>query len=86
MLRREPRRPAEHQLAARETRTPSTLEGCEDAPDGVGRSWYYEAEGSWNLLGTDENAPREEHSAQDSAEGRLRMVAGGGFEPPTFGL
>jgi hypothetical protein len=35
---------------------------------------------------TDENAPREEPLAQDSNEGRLRMVAGVGFEPTTFGL
>jgi hypothetical protein len=38
--------------------------------------WYYVADGKWSLLGTDENAPREEHLAQDSDEGRLRMVAG----------
>jgi hypothetical protein len=54
---------------------------------GDGRKWHYEAEGSWNLLGTDENAPHaEEQIAQDSGEGRLRMVAGVGFEPTTFGL
>jgi hypothetical protein len=50
------------------------------------RGWYYEAKGAWNLLGRDENAPREERLAQDSDEGQIRMVAGGGFEPPTFGL
>jgi hypothetical protein len=50
------------------------------------RGWYYEAEGAWNLLGRDEKAPREEPMAQDSDEGRLRMVAGAGFEPATFGL
>ncbi len=51
------------------------------------RQWHYEVEGSWNLLGTDENAPHaEERLAQDSGEGRLRMVAGVGFEPTTFGL
>ncbi len=50
------------------------------------RGWYYEAEGTWNLLGRDENAPREETIAQDSNEGQLRMVAGAGFEPATFGL
>ena len=51
-----------------------------------GRGWYYEAEGSWNLLGTDEKSPHEEPAAQDSNEGHLRMVAGAGFEPATFGL
>ena len=34
----------------------------------------------------DENASREEHPAQDSNERQLRMVAGEGFEPSTFGL
>jgi len=37
-------------------------------------------------LGRDENAPREEPAAQDSDEGQIRMVAGAGFEPATFGL
>ena len=55
-------------------------------PVGDGREWHYEAEGSWNLLGIDKNAPQEEQRAQDSAEGHLRMVAGAGFEPATFGL
>ena len=53
---------------------------------GGGGEWHYEAEGSWSLLGTDKNAPREEQVAQDSDEGRLRLVAGAGFEPATFGL
>lgn len=51
-----------------------------------GRGWFYEAEGSWNLLGRDENAPQEEQAAQDSDEGRLWMVAGAGFGPATIGL
>jgi site-specific DNA recombinase len=55
-------------------------------PVGNGRKWHYEAEGTWNLLGADNAAPREEHSAQDSGEGRLRMVAGARFELATFGL
>ena len=56
-------------------------------PVGDGRKWQYEAEGSWNLVGTDNNAPHtEELIALDSSEGRLRMVAGVGFEPTTFGL
>jgi hypothetical protein len=48
--------------------------------------WHYAAEGSWRLLGKDKNTPREEQAAQDSNEGRLRLVAGAGFEPATFGL
>jgi hypothetical protein len=50
------------------------------------RVWYCEAEGSWNLLSTDKKSPHEESKAQDSTEGLLRMVAGAGFEPATFGL
>ena len=52
----------------------------------ISRGWFYEAKGVWNLLGTDENAPRKEPVAQDSNKGQLRMVAGAGFEPATFGL
>jgi hypothetical protein len=55
-------------------------------PVGDGGEWHYEVEGSWNLLGTDKNTPQEEQAAQDSDEGRLRLVAGAGFEPATFGL
>ena len=44
--------------------------------------WYYIAEGTWNLLGTDPLAP----IFGVPADRRIRMVAGGGFEPPTFGL
>ena len=55
-------------------------------PVGNGREWHYEAEGAWNLLGEDKSAPREEQAAQNSDEGHLRMVAGAGFEPATFGL
>src|ERR1039458_8973926 len=35
-------------------------------PVGNGYEWHYEAEGSWNLLGTDKNTPQEEQAAQDS--------------------
>jgi site-specific DNA recombinase len=35
---------------------------------------YYTCQGDWNLLGT------------LRGQGNVRMVAGGGFEPPTFGL
>jgi hypothetical protein len=48
--------------------------------------WYNEAQGSWNLIGTDEKSPHEEPAAQDSDEGRIELVAGAGFEPATFGL
>jgi site-specific DNA recombinase len=51
-------------------------------PSVDGESWHYIAEGTWDLLGTDPLAPK----VRGSEEGRIRMVAGGGFEPPTFGL
>jgi hypothetical protein len=47
-----------------------------------GEGWYYIAEGTWDLLGTDPLAP----DMRVREEGRIRMVAGGGFEPPIFGL
>jgi DNA repair exonuclease SbcCD ATPase subunit len=46
-------------------------------PQGEGRKGHYVAEGEWNLLGGYQ---------QDSREKRVRMVAGEGFEPSTFGL
>jgi DNA invertase Pin-like site-specific DNA recombinase len=51
-------------------------------PQGQGREGYYIASGDWDLLGGYE----EEVGVQAVAEKRVRMVAGGGFEPPTFGL
>ena len=51
-------------------------------PTEDGEGWYYIAEGTWDLLGTDPRAP----IFGVPADGRIRMVAGGGFEPPTFGL
>jgi hypothetical protein len=51
-------------------------------PSEDGEGWYYIAEGTWDLLGTDPLAP----DMRVREEGRIRMVAGGGFEPPTFGL
>ena len=51
-------------------------------PSEDGEGWYYIAEGAWDLLGTDPLAP----DMRVCEEGRIRMVAGGGFEPPTFGL
>ena len=41
---------------------------------------HYVAEGAWDLVG------KEEGPAHNSAPVSIRMVAGGGFEPPTFGL
>jgi hypothetical protein len=41
---------------------------------------HYVAEGSWDLVGK-ETGPHHE-----AAPLSIRMVAGGGFEPPTFGL
>jgi hypothetical protein len=43
-------------------------------PAGSGGQQHYTCQGDWNLLGTLTSA------------GDVRMVAGGGFEPPTFGL
>ena len=43
-------------------------------PESANGAQYYACQGEWNLLGT----PR--------STGDVRMVAGGGFEPPTFGL
>jgi len=51
-------------------------------PTEDGEGWYYIAEGTWDLLGTDPYAPI--YGVPE--DGRIRMVAGGGFEPPTFGL
>ena len=41
---------------------------------------HYLAEGAWDLVG------KEEGPAHNAAPLSIRMVAGGGFEPPTFGL
>jgi DNA invertase Pin-like site-specific DNA recombinase len=51
-------------------------------PSMDGEGWYYIAEGAWDLLGTDPLAPH----VRVCEEGRIRMVAGGGFEPPIYGL
>jgi site-specific DNA recombinase len=48
-------------------------------PQGEGKESHYAAAGEWNLLGG-----YAEHICNQ--EKRVRMVAGGGFEPPTFGL
>jgi site-specific DNA recombinase len=45
-------------------------------PQTTGKKGYYTAEGNWDLLG----------GYADGGEKPARMVAGGGFEPPTFGL
>ena len=46
-------------------------------PIGEGKSAHYEAEGTWDLLGG---------YPTDGGKKRVPLVAGGGFEPPTFGL
>jgi hypothetical protein len=51
-------------------------------PRGEGRKGHYIASGNWNLLG----GYAEGAGVQTVVEKRVRMVAGGGFEPPTFGL
>ena len=43
-------------------------------PDEQNGTRYYTCQGDWNLL------------ANQNCRGDVRMVAGGGFEPPTFGL
>jgi hypothetical protein len=42
---------------------------------------HYVAEGNWNLLGH-----QEEEFAGDSTSRQIRVVAGAGFEPATFGV
>jgi DNA invertase Pin-like site-specific DNA recombinase len=46
-----------------------------------GKKGHYVATGDWDLLGERPVAGKNE-----ATEMRVRMVAGGGFEPPTFGL
>ena len=43
---------------------------------------HYVAEGKWNLLGSS----TEKEFAGDATSRRVRVVAGVGFEPTTFGL
>jgi site-specific DNA recombinase len=51
-------------------------------PQADGKKGHYVATGDWNLLG----GYKETFGRQGASEKRVRMVAGGGFEPPTFGL
>ena len=51
-------------------------------PSTVGAERFYVAEGEWNLLGS---LPGTGPTRQPS-DWRVRMVAGAGFEPATFGL
>jgi chromosome segregation ATPase len=60
----------------------SHLLGVKMYPSEDGKGWCYIAEGMWDLLG---NAPLAPKSWVPQV-GRFEMVAGGGFEPPTFGL
>ena len=49
--------------------------------EGIGNP-HYVAEGKWNLLGNE----KDSFSYLNSAPTQIRMVAGAGFEPTTFGL
>ena len=51
-------------------------------PQPEGRKGHYVATGVWNLLG----GFAEGVCLQNDSEKRVRMVAGEGFEPSTFGL
>jgi len=51
-------------------------------PQGEGRKGRYIAKGTWNLLGNQADTER----ALEFTDHALCVVAGGGFEPPTFGL
>ena len=54
--------------------------GIRMVPQVEGKKGHYVAEGEWNLLGGYGDG------AGNSATKRIRMVAGEGFEPTTFGL
>jgi len=58
------------------------LLGVQMYPALDGEGWCYFAEGTWDLMG---NAPVAKDFMQPQ-NGRFVLVAGGGFEPPTFGL
>ncbi len=53
------------------------------SPTTTGEKRHYVAEGEWDLLGS--NAQNVKVTGA-MLNGDFRMVAGGGFEPPTFGL
>ena len=57
--------------------------GVQMYPTEDGEGWCYLAEGTWDLMG---NAPVGPTLGQPEDGWRFEMVAGGGFEPPTFGL
>ena len=46
-------------------------------PAAEGKNRHYVASGTWDLLGRTESP---------TVKAGIQMVAGGGFEPPTFGL
>ena len=52
------------------------VSGIRMVPQVEGKKGHYVAEGEWNLLG----------GYGEGEEKCVRMVAGAGFEPPTFGL
>jgi hypothetical protein len=51
-------------------------------PEGEGKNAHYVAAGEWNLF----RRIRAGRSGRRKARSRVRMVAGEGFEPSTFGL
>jgi DNA invertase Pin-like site-specific DNA recombinase len=58
------------------------VSGIRMVPQGEGKKGHYVAKGEWDLLG----GFTEGLGYQQGAEKRVRMVAGEGFEPSTFGL
>ena len=46
------------------------------------KDWHYVAEGTWDLLAGNPGLAR----TRQPSDWRIRMVAGVGFEPTTFGL
>ncbi len=80
IVEREIPEPGAGQVAKQELH--SHLLGVQMYPAQDGESWCYFAEGTWDLIG---NAPVGPKLVQPE-DGRFGLVAGGGFEPPTFGL
>ena len=58
------------------------LQADQGDPMTTGKKSYYVAEGEWDLLSDTE----KEKVTGAMLNGDFRSVAGGGFEPPTFGL
>jgi hypothetical protein len=58
------------------------VSGIRMVPEGAGKQGHFVAVGESNLL----RGFPEGLATKEPAEKRVRMVAGDGFEPPTFGL